>query len=409
MKSIFFKLITLVLIMSCVHKQETTIKASSAQQNPKVLMILSGSDRVTTKEGNIHRTGFFLSELAGPAIAMEKAGFEIVVATPEGKTPSMDPNSDDVKWFKTPEGEPDPLKHQEALNYVSRTLRAGNLRSLESLTEEDLREFIGVFVPGGHAPLEDLARSKSVGRILKHFHEWNKPTALICHGPAALLPAVDGDRWIYEGYKMTAFSTAEEQYEEESGDLEGHMFFYLDEALRSKGGIVEVKDSWTSSVVRDRELITGQNPMSEEALTGDLLEALIQKRFQYAMPSALLDGQEISENQLHSVIETSFNADDWDNGYRTIWIGVPSADAGNFWNNLTPHVQLTAESLRDLGLEGYVIFGTQNYEIAYQRWPDKATADKAFASAQGQAVFADATRFMSGLLFKEITANPFER
>jgi putative intracellular protease/amidase len=62
---------------------------------------------------------------------------------------------------------------------------------------------------------------------MRHFHETSKPTAVLCHGPISLLSAslnskevvtalaagarakVEG--WIYSGYKMTIFLTAEER------------------------------------------------------------------------------------------------------------------------------------------------------------------------------------------------------
>ena len=41
----------------------------------------------------------------------------------------------------------------------------------------------------GHAPLEDLKLNKDLGRILLHFHAAQRPTAIICHAPIALLSA----------------------------------------------------------------------------------------------------------------------------------------------------------------------------------------------------------------------------
>lgn len=41
----------------------------------------------------------------------------------------------------------------------------------------------------GHAPLEDLKDDKDLGRILLHFHRAQRPTAIICHAPIALLSA----------------------------------------------------------------------------------------------------------------------------------------------------------------------------------------------------------------------------
>ena len=126
---------------------------------------------------------------------------------------------------------------------------------------------------------------------------------MICHGPIALLSALDEaeglvqllsdmgtgkkvtpeeigkstKNWIYEGYKMTAFSTKEEQQEEPGQDnaLKGFVKFYPDEALGNAGGHVIVNAiKWRSNVVVDRALITGQNPFSDRELAAELVKAL---------------------------------------------------------------------------------------------------------------------------------------
>jgi putative intracellular protease/amidase len=79
--------------------------------------------------------------------------------------------------------------------------------------------------------------------------------------------------WIYAGYKMTIFSTAEEQ-QREPLEIGGKVLFYPDFALRTAGGDVSVLAPWSSYVLQDRELISGQNPFSDQALLKLLLPAL---------------------------------------------------------------------------------------------------------------------------------------
>jgi putative intracellular protease/amidase len=120
---------------------------------------------------------------------------------------------------------------------------------------------------------------------------------VLCHGPISLLAALPnapevvgalkaGDAagartkaqdWIYSGYKMTIFSTAEEQ-QREPIEIAGKVLFYPDFALRAVGGNVSVVDPWRNCVLQDRELISGQNPFSDEALLKLLLPALNGKK-----------------------------------------------------------------------------------------------------------------------------------
>ncbi|WP_198930427.1 hypothetical protein [Sphingomonas sp. Sph1(2015)] len=73
---------------------------------------------------------------------------------------------------------------------------------------------------------------------------------------------------------MTVFSASEEKIAEEQV-LEGELYFDMEKALRSAGGVVSVTDkNFASNVVVDRELITGQNPASDQAMADALIEAL---------------------------------------------------------------------------------------------------------------------------------------
>ena len=76
---------------------------------------------------------------------------------------------------------------------------------------------------------------------------------------------------------MTIFSTAEEQ-QREPIEIGGKVLFYPDFALRAAGGDVSVVAPWKSYVLQDRELISGQNPFSDEALLKLLLPALNGKK-----------------------------------------------------------------------------------------------------------------------------------
>jgi len=240
----------------------------SCKPGKKILVVFSGVDYISLKDGNLHKTGYFLSELATPLKGLISAGYEIEFANPTGKEPVMDISSDNPQFFKTREDYLDAKK-------LIRMEGMKNPKKLSSCNEVELDEFFGIFLPGGHAPMEDLYKDRNLGRILIHFHNNHKPTALICHAPVALLSAVKGDKWIYNGYKLTAFSNEEEIQTEKSGALGGKVNFYISDALAKAGALVShAQKPWQSHVVRDRELITAQNPMSDVKFTEVFLKAL---------------------------------------------------------------------------------------------------------------------------------------
>ena len=145
--------------------------------------------------------------------------------------------------------------------------------NLGALTDEEILGFDGVFIPGGHGAMVDLADSADVGRVLRLMHGAGKTMAALCHGPAALLsaPKIDGT-WTFDGYRMTAF-TDEEEDQTNAGKI--GLPWYVEAALKNRGAIFDDGDAaWVSHVVVDRNLITGQNPGSAEAVAGAQLKRL---------------------------------------------------------------------------------------------------------------------------------------
>ncbi len=123
--------------------------------------------------------------------------------------------------------------------------------------------------------MEDLLHSAALGKLLNNFHDNGKTTALVCHGRIALLPTLSDSTaftrqletggkaaphgWTYAGYKFTVISIQEEELAK--GLLNGSaMKFYPQTALEQARGVYSSNISpWTSHVVIDRELVTGQN------------------------------------------------------------------------------------------------------------------------------------------------------
>jgi putative intracellular protease/amidase len=145
--------------------------------------------------------------------------------------------------------------------------------NLAALADEEILDFDGVFIPGGHGSMVDFPDNPDIGRVLRLTHDAGKPIAALCHGPAALLSAPQADGlWMFDGYRMTAF-TDEEEDQTKAGRI--GMPWYVEAALKNRGAIFDDGDAaWVSHLVVDRNLITGQNPGSAEAVAGALLKRL---------------------------------------------------------------------------------------------------------------------------------------
>ena len=255
-----------------------------------VLVVLSDADHLDLRDGRVYPTGFYLNELMQPVKALRDAGHQVTFATPQGRAPTVDRSSLDQAYFGNDAAA---LKAHEALlaqlKLTSPT--QSPVLSLARVEQIGYGAFDAVYIPGGHAPMQDLLASPALGRLLRDFHAQGKPTALVCHGPIALLStlpdnaaflrqmerdgrATPSPQWIYAGYRVTVISNDEE--EQAKGLLNGGtMKFYPQSALQWAG--VDYRSNtqpWQSNVVVDRELITGQNPASAADVAKALLARL---------------------------------------------------------------------------------------------------------------------------------------
>jgi len=214
----------------------------------KVLMVLTSHSEL----GDTGRkTGFWLEELAAPYYVFKDAGLEIVLASPLGGQPPLDPKSNEPS-FQT-----DETRRFEADAAATAQL-AATVR-LDSVSQAD---FDTVFYPGGHGPLWDLAEDKHSIALIESFLAADKPVALVCHAPGVLRHVkTPAGRPLVEGKKVTGFTNTEE----EAVGLTNVVPFLVEDELKAKGGIYSKGEDWGSYVVSDGLLITGQNPASSKA------------------------------------------------------------------------------------------------------------------------------------------------
>lgn len=223
----------------------------------KVLIVLTSHDQL----GNTGRkTGFWLEELAAPYYTFKDAGAEIVLASPKGGQPPLDPKSNEPS-FQT-----DVTRRFEA-DAAANAQLAATVR-LDSVSQAD---FDTVFYPGGHGPLWDLAEDTHSIALIESFIEAGKPVALVCHAPGVLrhVKASNG-KPLVEGKQVTGFTNTEE----EGVGLTNVVPFLVEDELKAGGGIYSKGPDWGSYVVTDGLLITGQNPASSSEAAAVLMKQL---------------------------------------------------------------------------------------------------------------------------------------
>jgi len=215
----------------------------------RILFVMTGADRWTLADGSTHPTGYWADEAVVPYQAFTAAGHEITVATPGGVVPPVDPASIDDDLRAAIEG-------------------ATEFRQPIALADVRVDDYDAVYVPGGHGPMEDLAVNADSGRILVRALDKGLPLGVVCHGPAALLAAVTDDGHnAFAGYRITAFTNAEEKM---AGTADKAKWL-LQDRLTEAGLKVETGEPFAPHVEVDRTVVTGQNPASSGPLATELL------------------------------------------------------------------------------------------------------------------------------------------
>ncbi|KAG5639008.1 hypothetical protein H0H81_007916 [Sphagnurus paluster] len=264
---------------------------------PAILFVLTSTNKTLPGAP----TGWYLPEAAHPYYILAPH-FDIDFAAPKGSNPPIDEGS--VQAF---EGD------AECVKFLNDEVVKAKLANAKKLADVNPADYVAVFYPGGHGPAIDLPTDAPNIKLASQFYQDGKIVAALCHGPAALVGAVDASgKSIFEGKAFTGFSNAEEQAvgkvevrtrSSSKGIITHHMRvvqeipFLLEDKITALGGKYEKAPalwgvSWhfivvpgsvtdmhcysQNHVVVDRQIITGQNPASSKSLAKAILKALNQ-------------------------------------------------------------------------------------------------------------------------------------
>ena len=222
-----------------------------------VLVVLTSHDQL----GNTgHKTGFWLEEFAAPYYALKDAGARVTLVSPAGGQPPLDPKSD------APESQT-----AATTRFKSDPEAQAALAATGKLADVKASDYDAVFYPGGHGPLWDLAEDKASVALIEAMARAGKPVAAVCHAPGVLrhVKGADG-KPLVSGKRVTGFTNTEE----EAVGLTKIVPFLVEDMLKELGGRYEKAADWTSFVITDGKLVTGQNPASSEAAAKALLQLL---------------------------------------------------------------------------------------------------------------------------------------
>ncbi len=255
------KIRTLVIVLVLL------INLISAQNNT-ILFVMSAADTLQLNKGKkLRQTGVFLNEFYLSYKSVTKAGYTVDFATPNGVVATIDKESINDKYWKN-----NLQVKNEALIFIKTNRLFNNPKTLEKAIENK-SNYIGLIIPGGQGLMVDLQENINIPILLRYFAKQNKPTGLICHAPSLIL-TIPKEENPYIGFKVNSVSPFEEFVIERfimKGKPENRK---IAKRLKKLGLKYRRKLPKANYAVKDRNLVTSQNPFSGTAFNKLYIEAL---------------------------------------------------------------------------------------------------------------------------------------
>jgi putative intracellular protease/amidase len=378
----------------------------------KVLVILSGVDAIELIDHRHktikHPAGFFLNELMVPVSALLDAGYEVQFATPAGRPAVTDATSYDVQYFKSQQ-ELDAIRTWIAIQ--SKNLSKGSFGNpipFKDIQEKEIRELDLVFLPGGYASMQDLQYNDELGRILRQMAK--DPAKIIAangHAPIALTSATSYPeaRWPFANRRMTG--TSHEEAAIAQKDWTGRIPFQVEGILRFMRARYESSAPFQSHIVRDQNLVTGQNSQSAYEMAEWLLVILNTEKIGRNGIDAWMGDVQSVENAISTqrAMKILIGRDTWRTGYPILFIGkkVGGLTPEKFNAALAHHIGAVSFNFAKMGLQGYLSWTDGERVISFQTWSSEDAAHATFKSPTGMKIFKEAQElFIPGGYFAPV-------
>lgn len=207
------------------------------------------------------RTGLWLSELTHFMDVVERAGFGVDVASPQGGPVPIDEGSRKSQ-------------HKDPVNarYLADPGFVAKLENSLKCSEVDASRYVAIYLSGGHGTMYDFRQSSALRALITQFHSADHYLTGVCHGVSGFIDAVDEQgQLIVRGRVTTGFSN----FEDGLAGVKKRLPFLLEDELKKNGAQYRKNlIPFTERVELDGKLITGQNPQSARGVGEKLVEQL---------------------------------------------------------------------------------------------------------------------------------------
>ncbi|WP_246047259.1 type 1 glutamine amidotransferase domain-containing protein [Leptospira ognonensis] len=232
----------------------------------KILMVVS-SPAISKQTG--WPIGFWAAEMTHPLRVFEEAGFEVELASTNGGKIEMDSYSNPLD--KSGYSAHDVI----SLGYLQKTNFNEMLKNTKKITEINEKDYVAIFLVGGQAPMYTFKGNLELQKLFVSFYEAGKPSASVCHSTTLLLEAKqsNGDLLVKDK-TWTGFANSEEDFADKAVGMKIQPYRIEDEARKISGTHFKVAAPFSSYVIQDGNLITGQQQNSGSAAAELVVEQL---------------------------------------------------------------------------------------------------------------------------------------
>jgi putative intracellular protease/amidase len=250
-------------VASAIGHHQAIDRTRTAPQ--RILMVVANPSVATTTGWPV---GFWAAELTHPYLAFTEVGYEVTIASPSGGVVQMDALSDPrdpSRWSA------DDLI---SMGFVNTPELVALLNDTPRLADLDVDGFAAIVVAGGLSPMFTFRENADLKQAIRTFYEAEKPTAVYCHGTAALVDLTLSDgSYLIAGKTVTGFANIEEEFSDQAVG-QTVMPWRIEDAFKERGANYVQGGRFKPFAVRDGRLITGQQQYSGRKVAELVIAAL---------------------------------------------------------------------------------------------------------------------------------------
>lgn len=245
------------LTANVAHAAESDKTQNLSKANGKILVVMTNHSAYPSRSD---KTGLWLTELTHFYDVALAAGYDMDFVSPLGGQVPLDERS--LKSIYLDKSARDHLADPAFMQRLKTTLAPSVINP---------SQYKAIYYTGGHGTMWDFPTNKALQNISEQIYRQGGIVSAVCHGVGGLLPLQDENgKPLIADRTVTGFANIEETL---SG-IKSQVPFSLQNGLIERGAkYKQAFVPFTSYVVSDDRIITGQNPQSSK----EIAEAVVKR------------------------------------------------------------------------------------------------------------------------------------